>query len=62
MTLTQLSVRLGIRGQEFNEMRSVIAANHIDLAIANLQAALNTIDVDDMDDTESKEALEEFLK
>ena len=58
MTLTQLSIRLGIRGQEFNEIRSVIASNHIDLAIANLQAALNTIDVDDMDDSEAKQALE----
>nr|DAN28160.1 MAG TPA: hypothetical protein [Caudoviricetes sp.] len=62
MTLTQLSIHLGIRGQEFNEIRSVIAANHIDLAIANLQAALNSIDVDDIDDSEAKQALEELLK
>ena len=62
MTLTLLIIHLGIRGQEFNEIRSVIAANHIDLAIANLQAALNSIDVDDIDDSEAKQALEELLK
>lgn len=59
MTLTQLSIHLGIRGQEFNEIRSVIAANHIDLAIANLQAALNSIDVES---DEAKQTLEELLK
>lgn len=59
MTLTQLSVYLGIQGEEFNDVRALIAANHVDMAIAHLQAALNSIDVESY---EAKTTLEELLK
>ena len=59
MTLTQLSVHLGIQGEEFNDVRALIAANHVDMAIAHLQAALNSIDVESY---EAKKTLEELLK
>nr|DAE93476.1 MAG TPA: hypothetical protein [Caudoviricetes sp.] len=59
MTLTQLSVHLGIQGEEFNDVRALIAANHVDMAIAHLQAALNSIDVESY---EAKTTLEELLK
>lgn len=59
MTLTQLSVHLSIQGEEFNDIRALIAANHVDMAIAHLQAALNSIDVENY---EAKRTLEELLK
>ena len=59
MTLTQLSVHLSIQCEEFNDVRSIIAANHVDMAIAHLQAALNSIDVESY---EAKSTLEELLK
>lgn len=59
MTLTQLSVHLSVQGEEFNDIRALIAANHVDMAIAHLQAALNSIDVESR---EAKRTLEELLK
>nr|DAF45702.1 MAG TPA: hypothetical protein [Siphoviridae sp. ctJ7x27] len=59
MTLTQLSIVLSDKSTYFNEIKSLIAANHVDMAIAHLQAALNSIQENE---TEVRQVLEELLK